>query len=127
MKLNEDGFPNFLEVNAKFDLDHNKELAEYIKCMYDVHYKLQHETFDMSPEKIRFLKGLDDIVQDYYFKPLLHSGAYGTAAENRKLLEFLKNEPDKQAAAEKLCDIYMKECLDNFKSKIRSLFNKEEK
>ena len=51
MRLNEDGFPNYLEVNEKFDLDHNKELAEYIKCMYDVHYKLQHETFNMSPEK----------------------------------------------------------------------------
>lgn len=34
MELNEDGFPNYIEVWKKFDLDHNKELREYIDCMY---------------------------------------------------------------------------------------------
>ena len=123
MILNDDGFPNFLEVSEKFNLHdkQNKDLCEYFKVMYDKYYSLYQQVYNMSSEQIRVLKELKSLLFSNYYKEL---GDGSLSVQNdMKMLDLFKKEPDAQAAAQKLYDIYMSKCADSFKRDIQLLFN----
>lgn len=123
MKLNDAKFPNYLEVQKKFDLEHNKELAEYIDYMYKTYLDLYEATYRMPPERIRNLN------EFYYYLPQIYSKELPPTWEGyrefEKAFEIFKEDPDKQAVVQKLYDIYMKKCSDEFKYKIESLFEEK--
>lgn len=123
MRLNEDGFPDYLEVREKFDLEHNKELAKYIDYMYRKYYELVKATFQMSPQTIRHLEELDSCLRDKYFDELL--GCRTAELEDKMIIRLFGDEPDKQAAVQKLCDIYMKECSNHFRYEMQALLEEK--
>ena len=40
MKKNDAGFPDYMELRLKLDLDHNERLQKYIDYMYETYNKL---------------------------------------------------------------------------------------
>ena len=66
MKKNDAGFPDYIELRSKLDLDHNERLRKYIDYMYETYNKLYDATYGMLPEEIKFLKDLQYTLMIFY-------------------------------------------------------------
>ncbi len=121
MKMNDSGFPDFIEVKSKFNLGQESELREYIEFMYRTYNNLYKATLGMSPEKIKFLNNLGCILSSMYFDEInnyCHEATQGYS----KIQNLFVNEPDKHAVVQRLFEIYIDECAENFKQEMVRLF-----
>lgn len=120
MELNDVGFPNYLELVKKFDLHNNPELDYYINYMYKQYNDVFSVMNGLSSEKIQFLKKLDKLLEYKYFNEI-----YSNPRERDNIvLDLFVNEPDKQAAVQRLYEIYMDQCREDFRREIGLLFKK---
>lgn len=121
MELNDFGFPNYLEMKEKFDLDNNPELYKYISFMYGKYNDLCKSVEGMSPEHIPTLKRIYSLLKYKYFSELL---ACSDEVLDNKILNLFENEPDKHATVQKIYQIYMTDCAERFKYEIKDLLTK---
>lgn len=123
MKKNKTGFPDYIELRSKLDLDHNEVLNEYIYYMYETYNKLYHETYCMSSEEIKFLKDLKHTLMTLYKDELKNCTC--TTKINDNILTLLKCETDYRAAAQNIFKAYIRNCADYFNRNIKSLFSRD--
>lgn len=123
MILNNDGFPNFLDVEKRFNLQdkRNKDLCEYFRVMYDRYLSLYQEAACMTPEQINILKKLKSLLYSTYNNEVDYD--LSPDQDDLEILDLFKEEPDKQAAVQKLYDTYMSKCAESFKREMQLLFS----
>ena len=123
MKKNETGFPDYIELCSKLDLENNKVLHEYINYMYEAYEKLYREICCLSPDEIKFLKRLRYTLIMLYKDGLKNCTSITEANDN--ILELLKHQTDYRATAQNMFKFYMIKCADYFNRNIESLFSRD--
>ena len=123
MKKNDAGFPDYVELCSKLDLDHNEKLRKYIDYMYKTYNQLYDATYDMLPEEIKFLKDLQYTLMTLYKDEL--KNCKGITEINNNTLALLMAETDYKAAMQKIFNTYMKYCADYFNKSIKSIFQEK--
>ena len=122
MKKNDAGFPDYIELRSKLDLDHNKRLRKYIDYMYETYNKLYDATYCMLPEEIKFLKDLRYALETFYKDEIKNDK--GITEINNKLA-LLMAETDHKAAMQSIFNAYMKNCADYFNQGMKSIFQEK--
>lgn len=123
MKKNKIGFPDYIELRLKLNLENNEVLHEYINYMYDTYDKLYHETCCMSPDEIKFLKDLKHTLMTLYEDELKNCTCITEINDN--ILNLLKSETDHRAVAQNIFKAYIRKCADYFNRNIKSLFSRD--
>lgn len=123
MKKNDAGFPDYIELRSKLDLDHNEKLRKYIDYMYETYNKLYDATYGMLPEEIKFLKDLQYTLMTFYEDEL--KNCKGITEINNNTLALFMAETDYKAAMQNIFDAYMKNCADFFNKSIKSIFQEK--
>lgn len=123
MKKNDAGFPDYIELRSKLDLDHNERLRKYIDYMYETYNKLYDATYTMLPEEIKFLKDLKYALLTFYKDEL--KNCKGITEINNNTLALFMAETDYKAAMQNIFDAYMKNCADYFNKSIKSIFQEK--
>ena len=123
MKKNETGFPDYVELRSKLNLENNEVLREYINYMYDTYNQLYHETYCMLPEEIKFLKDLKHTLRTLYKDELKNCTSITKLNDN--ILTLLKCETDYRSAAQNMFKAYIRNCADYFNRNIKSLFSRD--
>lgn len=123
MKKNDAGFPDYVELWSKLDLDHNEELRKYIDYMYETYNKLYDATYCMLPEEIKFLKNLRYTLMKLYEDEIKNDK--GITEIDNHILALLMCETDYRAAMQNIFDAYIRECEDYFNKGIKSLFRRD--
>lgn len=123
MKKNNAGFPDYIELRSKLDLDNNEVLNKYIEYMYETYNQLYVATYHMSPEEIKFLKDLRNTLMTLYKDEL--KNCTETTEINNKILHLLKCETDYRAATRNIFKAYIRKCTDYFNRNILSIFSRD--
>ena len=123
MKKNDAGFPDYIELRSKLDLDHNERLQKYIDYMYETYNKLYDATYCMLPEEIEFLKDLRYALETFYKDEL--KNCKGITEINNNMLALLMTETDHKAAMQNIFNAYMKNCADYFNQSMKSIFQEK--
>lgn len=123
MKKNDAGFPDYIELRSKLDLDHNEKLRKYIDYMYETYNKLYDATYCMLPEEIKFLKDLQYTLMTFYKDEL--KNCKGITEINNNTLALLMAETDNKDAMQNIFNAYMKICADYFNKSIKSIFQEK--
>ncbi len=123
MKKNNAGFPDYIELRSKLNLDNNEVLNKYINYMYDTYDQLYHATYCMLPEEIKFLKDLRDTLRTLYKDGL--KNCTSITETNNNILDLLTCETDYRAAAQNIFKAYIMNCIDYFNRSIKSLFTRD--
>ena len=123
MKKNDAGFPDYIELRSKLDLDHNERLCKYIDYMYETYNKLYDATYGMLPEEIKFLKDLKYVLLTFYKDEL--KNCKGITEINNNTLALFMAETDYKAAMQNIFNAYMKNCADYFNKSIKSIFQEK--
>lgn len=123
MKKNDAGFPDYVELRSKLDLDNNEVLRKYIDYMYKTYNQLYDATYGMLPEEINFLKDLQYTLMTFYKDEL--KNCKGITEINNNILALLMCETDNKDAIRNIFEAYIRECADYFNKGIKSLFRKD--
>ena len=123
MKKNDAGFPDYVELRSKLDLDNNEVLRKYIDYMYETYNQLYDNTYGMLPEEIKFLKDLRYALMTFYQDEL--KNCKGITEINNNILALLMCENDNKDAIRNIFEAYIKECADYFNKSIKSLFRRD--
>ena len=123
MKKNDAGFPDYIELCSKLDLDHNEILQKYIDYMYETYNKLYNATYCMLPEEIKFLKDLRYTLETFYEDEL--KNCKGITEINNNMLDLLMAETDYKAAMQNIFNAYMKNRADYFNQSMKSIFQEK--
>ena len=123
MKKNDAGFPDYIELRSKLDLDHNEKLRKYIDYMYETYNKLYDVTYGMLPEEIKFLKDLRYTLMELYKDEL--KNCKGITEINNNTLALFMAETNYKAAMQNIFNAYMKNCADYFNQSIKGLFQEK--
>lgn len=127
MKKNVAGFPDYCELVSKLNLENNLEnyleLKGYINYMYNTYNQLYHDTCNMSPEEIKFIKNLKLALMTLYEDEL--KNCKSITEINNNILALLMRDTDYRTAARNIFKAYIMNCIDYFNRNINSTFSRD--
>jgi hypothetical protein len=72
--LNKRKFPSFTEVVTL--IGNQKKLLSYVSYMYEKYNEVYDIVGDLSPEYVKYLRGIDEVLDSFYSKQLSSSSTY---------------------------------------------------